>query len=238
MIIYSLEAPLCVLSIIFIKLSHNKKSTILWGVLSLIFVSLIGGILILTIKENDYINTKDLNNEELKELQIIRKDTKEELIKLFSSFNSLHYLKTDKKSAKLELNTLLIRVNSINSKDESNSVIDEYKEYLSRFNIDEEYDEKKRKLLIKLANFIAIGLVSVIAVSFLSVFVSIEISKNNKYNNALKMIDEGKYDEAIISFESLKDYKSSEDKINLCYGLRAFSNTLYNKNNNNKKDLH
>ena len=51
---YAVTIPICCSSLSKIKKSKGKDQTISSGVLSLLFVSLIGGILILTIKDSDY----------------------------------------------------------------------------------------------------------------------------------------------------------------------------------------
>ena len=55
----------------------------------------------------------------------------------------------------------------------------------------------------------------VIALVILQIF-SLTACKSNDYNNALKLMRDGKYESAIIAFEELGDYKDSLNKIEEC----------------------
>lgn len=54
-----------------------------------------------------------------------------------------------------------------------------------------------------------------------------EIKPYIQYNNALKLINTGKYDEAISILDNIKDYKNSNDKILFAYYKEACE--LYDK---------
>lgn len=54
-----------------------------------------------------------------------------------------------------------------------------------------------------------------------------EIKPYIQYNNALKLMNTGKYDEAISILDNIKDYKNSNDKILFAYYKEACE--LYDK---------
>ncbi|MGI6644177.1 MAG: hypothetical protein ACOX28_00190 [Bacilli bacterium] len=58
--IYALTIPLTMLAIRASRKSEKPKDLILFGVLSLIFVSIIGGIIMLAVKEKDYITVEEI----------------------------------------------------------------------------------------------------------------------------------------------------------------------------------
>ncbi len=51
---YLVTIPLCVVTILKMKTAERRDQLILWGVLSIFFVSLLGGIFVLVIKESDF----------------------------------------------------------------------------------------------------------------------------------------------------------------------------------------
>ena len=73
--------------------------------------------------------------------------------------------------------------------------------------------EEQRKKNIKLAKIISPIAVAVIA--FLIVLNSV-IIPNGKYNDALALMEAGRYEEAISAFEAMDGYKDSVEKINDC----------------------
>ncbi len=60
---------------------------------------------------------------------------------------------------------------------------------------------------------LAVVFYAFIAFSILSVFV---IIPNHRYQNAIELMEEGKYAEAIAAFEEVEDYKDSQEKIKEC----------------------
>lgn len=72
----------------------------------------------------------------------------------------------------------------------------------------DEKREKTKKVIITLS-----GIVACIAVL---VVVTKVIIPSNKYNNARKMFNSGKYEEAIAIFEDLNGFKDSSEQIKLC----------------------
>lgn len=73
----------------------------------------------------------------------------------------------------------------------------------------------------KTTKFAIIGaaIIAVIASAFL--VTTKVIIPNSKYNNAVKLMDAGKYEEAIVAFEVLNEYKDSTELVSECYYLKA-----------------
>ena len=82
----------------------------------------------------------------------------------------------------------------------------ERKEAEERKRKEEESRAKKSKILVMIA------IVIICAVAFLIVLNSV-IIPNNKYNNAVALLDAGKYTDAMVAFEALEGYKDSEEKL-------------------------
>lgn len=70
--------------------------------------------------------------------------------------------------------------------------------------------KKKKKTLI----FSAIA-AAVVLISF-AIVLKVAIIPNSRYNNAVKLMDNGKYEEAINAFAALSGYKDSESQIEIC----------------------
>ena len=78
---------------------------------------------------------------------------------------------------------------------------------------------KKQKNRKKATKALIISITSVIAIIAIIIAVTAIISiasKNAKYNDAVKLYENEKYDEAIVAFKSLNGYKDSEDQIEKC----------------------
>ncbi len=73
-------------------------------------------------------------------------------------------------------------------------------------------EKEKKDKTIGLISFLSIA---VILIAFLIVLITV-IIPNNKYNDAIELMEDGKYSEAIIAFEILNDYKDSAEKIEEC----------------------
>ena len=73
---------------------------------------------------------------------------------------------------------------------------------------------KKRAKRIKIISAIMIGIVILVAV-FAILLVNVFIPRS-KYNKAVALMEEGKYEEAIAAFKELKDHLNSEKKIEEC----------------------
>lgn len=69
--------------------------------------------------------------------------------------------------------------------------------------------KKNKKLAMIITPIVAVVLVFVIVLTTV-------IIPNSKYNNAVALMEAGKYEEAITTFEELDDYKDSVDKIKEC----------------------
>ena len=78
----------------------------------------------------------------------------------------------------------------------------------------ERIEAEKRKKQIKKITIVGISIVSVI-VAFV-IILNMVIIPNSKYNDAITLMQAGKYSEAITAFEALDGYKDSADKIAEC----------------------
>lgn len=74
-----------------------------------------------------------------------------------------------------------------------------------------------KKKTAKIAKIVVPILVAVVA--FLIILFKV-IIPNINYNNAIKLKDEGKYEEAISAFEAMNGYKDSNEQINVCKKLK------------------
>ena len=107
------------------------------------------------------------------------------------------------------------RIEEIKAKEEADRLEAERKAEEQR--IAKEKAKQKTKKILK----IAIPAVAVMIV-FIIILNTVIIPRNNKnkiYNNAIKMMEEQKYDEAINAFVSLDDFKDSEEKIEQCNNI-------------------
>jgi len=90
-----------------------------------------------------------------------------------------------------------------------------------------EIARQKRKKAFKISAIVTstVCLVIVIAILLNNVIIP-EIQASTKYNNAIALIESGKYQEAIAEFEALDGYKDSNDKVTECQ--TAIKDIAYN----------
>lgn len=94
--------------------------------------------------------------------------------------------------------------------EDADAVIEELKSRCKELKEAEEKAQKKKKNKTRNIVIIVASIVAVVVIAVLSVTVFIP---NARYNSAVKLMNEGNYEEAISSFESLGNYKDSADKI-------------------------
>ena len=70
---------------------------------------------------------------------------------------------------------------------------------------------KKKKKIIAVITVSAIAIIAVFVVLMLTVFIP-----NSKYNAAVSLMEDGKYNEALSAFEAMDGYKDSAEKITVC----------------------
>ena len=77
--------------------------------------------------------------------------------------------------------------------------------------------EKRKRKAIKISA-ICLGIIAIIIVVaiVLNTVIIPAIEENQSYNDAISLMDDGKYEEAIEAFEALDGYKDSADKIEEC----------------------
>lgn len=78
----------------------------------------------------------------------------------------------------------------------------------------------------KITKAVSIGASIVALVIAIVVFLNYVIIPTSKYNNAMALMNAGKYEEAITAFRALGDFKDSDKKRNECYN--AIINNLLN----------
>lgn len=80
-----------------------------------------------------------------------------------------------------------------------------------------EKTETRRKKIKKVAIIVSVPVIIAIMLSVVfSIVNNAIIIPNSKYNDAIALMDAGKYSEAISAFEALDGYKDSQDKIDEC----------------------
>ena len=84
--------------------------------------------------------------------------------------------------------------------------------------------KKKKKRIITISSIVAA--VVVITAAIVIVFNTV-IVPNNKYNSAMTLFDEGKYDEAIAAFGELNGFKDSNDKMKECESKAGYDIFTY-----------
>ena len=100
---------------------------------------------------------------------------------------------------------------------DSENFISLCKSRIEQVRIKEENDRIKATQIAKRNKKILIFAAPVVIVLLSFVIVlNVVIIPNGRYNDALALMDVGKYEEAIATFEDLDGYKDSEDKISVC----------------------
>lgn len=98
---------------------------------------------------------------------------------------------------------------------------------------EKERKEKEAKLAAERARkkwnkFIAISIPSFVIFIIFILLLSNLIIPNFKYNKATKLMNNGNFNEAVVIFKSLKDYKNSEAQLKNCF-LESFGRDEYSK---------
>ena len=176
------------------------------------------------IEVKDYADAKEKAEECFEKGEIARKDTilAEAEAKMKGS-NSLDYLEAislleeipDWKDANEKISLCRKRIEEIKAKEEADRKEQEVQEEFARQKAEEERRaNKEREKKIKI--FATIGLSVVAVVLVVVIVLNTVIIPNNKYNEAVALMNDGKYEEAITAFEDLDGYKDSVDKIEEC----------------------
>ena len=93
--------------------------------------------------------------------------------------------------------------------------IEEIKQYVELARKEQErIDKRNRKIKIIVVSVIVAAVALIILISRV---VNNVIIPNGKYNDAVRLMNAGKYTEAIDAFEAMNGYKDSTDKIDECY---------------------
>ena len=162
------------------------------------------------------VNEAKQNNEQTNVTMVldfseIRHLKRNEIALLFNDFKKLKYNPKDKRAAKKEAKNTKINLSKLLSEDEMNSLIAQYRAYLSSFSLDEDYYIKRKKRLIKFSIICASALV----LTGICVGSGFGIAKAVSYNNANALLESGNYKSALLAYEELGD----SQKVNVCSGL-------------------
>ena len=84
----------------------------------------------------------------------------------------------------------------------------------------------KKKKRIKITAILVSCICIVLAVTILFTLAIVSITKSNKYDKALSLLNSGKYEQAISVFQELEGYKDSEAKIKQCQNTIAYNSAV------------
>ena len=107
------------------------------------------------------------------------------------------------------------RIEEIKAKEEADRIKQEKQAEITRQN----YEKEQRRLKSKAKKnkiFATIGFSAVAVVLVVVIVINSVVVPSIKYSDAVALMDEGKYEEAIIAFEALGGYGDSEEKIIEC----------------------
>ena len=169
---------------------------------------------------NGYIKTINARNVEIYYNQVVsaipNATKKEDFEKIITALEKIEAYKDTKE--KIEL--CKTKIEEILKAEEEAK-----KEAERRAEIARKEEEKRAKRNKKVAGVVA----SVICVIIVFVIIlNTVIIPNGKYNDAVALMDEGKYSEAIVIFESLYDFKDSINNFDEC-GINIYGEEVWNK---------
>lgn len=127
-------------------------------------------------------------------------------------------------------NKLRTNIKSLRSDDAFKSVykaLDEKEKYI----IDVNKAVKRKKTIkgLKISGIVAAGLAVVTGVVFGIKGIVDAKNRSNTYTNAAVAMENGNYDDAILYYESLGDYKEAKKKIEVCNGLKELKESIETK---------
>lgn len=285
LLLYLVTIPLCVFAIKKCKTAKDQNDLIKIGVACILFVSVIGGVLMVSSGDKYFVYDKPKTKEELeaeeskrleieKQLQLekeriaeeqrkkeaeekerkrilsLRENKKMQIASLCSSFCAKKYHPSDKRKAEVENINAYNKIDLLTTDDEMTEIVNSYKAFLSSFEIDiKYYEDRKRKIKKFFAIFVpCVSLITIAAILTGTVFVPL-----GKYNYAMSLISEGKYEEADkyldnnswgdsktqITINKARAYFDSdnyEKGINVLYSLGSDIHISYNLNGGEGKD--
>lgn len=114
----------------------------------------------------------------------------------------------DYKDSKEQISSCKQEIDSIQKEIEAKKQEEERQAELQRKEADEKAKKNKRVAIIAAA-------IAIVCIAGFLIVTKV-ITPNNNYNAAVKLMENGDYDGAIAAFESLGDYRDSEEKIKEC----------------------
>lgn len=224
LLLYAVTIPLCVAAISKCKKAKSQNELVALGIVCALFVSFIGGILMVSSGEKYFIADRPKTREELEEdernrilaeenakkereerekqiaiqrenerIASLRSTKNNEIHSLFCSFKAKKYNPADIEKAEIEKNAAIKKINYLKEDCLMSQCVIEYKDFLNSFSLDEEFYIKRKK---KIKKFFAIFTPCVCIVAALAILTSTVFVPLGKYNYAMSLIAQGKYDEA------------------------------------------
>ena len=95
-------------------------------------------------------------------------------------------------------------------KTECDARLEDERKERERKQAEAEVEAKKKQKKIKM---IVVGVAAAVAVAAVGVVIKDNLNKKKLYNQGLALLEDGKYDDSIALFESLKGYKDSKEQI-------------------------
>lgn len=252
LLLFLVTIPLCIIAINKCKKAKTHNELIAIGIISLIFVSVIGGILILSTSDNYFenceatqtnsggtkdekVSTPEASNEEKviieEELTSNKKaESSQKIIDMYDDFSKKKYNPDDIAKASYKKSEYLTLIDNQTEEAELDNIVNEYFLFLNSFSIDEDYYIKKkqnRKKNIMRAS-IVLAVVSVttvlgVGIGFIAKNISANVYYNSTYEKAVNCMNAGLYDEALSAFRSLDHSEAIDNKIKVCNGLISLS---------------
>ncbi len=187
------------------------------------------------IEVKDYADAKQKSEECFEKGEIARKDTLlAQAEAKMTGTNTANYVTAISileeipgwKDADEKILTCRKKIEEIKAKEKADRIEQERKAEEQRIERERKAEEKRRvaeakakknkKLAMIITPIVAVVLVFVIVLTTV-------IIPNNKYNDAVALMNEGKYEEAIAAFEELDGYKNSLRKIDECINVKAIA---------------
>ena len=162
------------------------------------------------------------------ELETLRNQKIYSITSYCDDFCAKKYNPIDKDSVKQQKGVVISQIKKADP-DKFDSLVNDYKDYLSSFKIDCEYYQRLHKKRIRLL------LISLIVVAFVGGCVgagfgiSSAVAENNKkatYDKANSLVESGNYEDALSLYMQLKGYSDSKNKISVCEGLLELNESL------------
>lgn len=224
LLLYLVTIPLCVAAIKKCKKAESQSELVGLGVACLILVSLLGGVFMLTSGDRYFVEDRPKTNEELREeeqkriqAQELEKKTQQErerqlelqnerdrisrlrsskitlLRVLYRDFKRKEYNPSDISKANFQKEKAIRSLDSLKSEEEMSKVVTAYKNFLAGFSLDEVFYARRKRKVKKFFVIFAPSACILTAVAILTGTVFVPLGK---YNYAMSLISQGKYDEA------------------------------------------